>query len=171
MNEKNKKELMILMPKLRRYCYALTNNKDLGDDLLHDSIVKILSKLDFLKIDNFQAYIYRLISNTWKDNLRKKYTRNEVSITEDGIENDPALSINENDNLDYISSKDNVFEKVNSLSEKLKVTLMLVTVQRKSYKEASEILDVPIGTIMSRIHEARRILLKKENQTKKEASI
>ena len=171
MNEKNKKELMILMPKLRRYCYALTNNKDLGDDLLHDSIVKILSKLDFLKIDNFQAYIYRLISNTWKDNLRKKYTRNEVSITEDSIESDPALSINENDNLDYISSKDNVFEKVNSLSEKLKVTLMLVTVQRKSYKESSEILDVPIGTIMSRIHEARRILLKKENQTKKEASI
>ena len=171
MNEKNKKELMILMPKLRRYCYALTNNKDLGDDLLHDSIVKILSKFDFLKIDNFQAYIYRLISNTWKDNLRKKYTRNEVSITEDSIESDPALSINENDNLDYISSKDNVFEKVNSLSEKLKVTLMLVTVQRKSYKEASEILDVPIGTIMSRIHEARRILLKKENQTKKEASI
>ena len=171
MNEKNKKELMILMPKLRRYCYALTNNKDLGDDLLHDSIVKILSKLDFLKIDNFQAYIYRLISNTWKDNLRKKYTRNEVSITEDSIESDPALSINENDNLDYISSKDNVFEKVNNLSEKLRVTLMLVTVQRKSYKEASEILDVPIGTIMSRIHEARRILLKKENQTKKEASI
>ena len=171
MNEKNKKELMILMPKLRRYCYALTHNKDLGDDLLHDSIVKILSKLDFLKIDNFQAYIYRLISNTWKDNLRKKYTRNEVSITEDSIESDPALSINENDNLDYISSKDNVFEKVNNLSEKLKVALMLVTVQRKSYKEASEILDVPIGTIMSRIHEARRILLKKENQTKKEASI
>ena len=171
MNEKNKKELMILMPKLRRYCYALTNNKDLGDDLLHDSIVKILSKLDFLKIDNFQAYIYRLISNTWKDNLRKKYTRNEVSITEDSIESDPALSINENDNLDFISSKDNVFEKINNLSEKLKVALMLVTVQRKSYKEASEILDVPIGTIMSRIHEARRILLKKENQTKKEASI
>ena len=133
MNEKNKKELMILMPKLRRYCYALTNDKESGDDLLHDSIVKILAKFDFLKIDNFQAYIYRLISNTWKDNLRKKYTRNEVSITEDSIENDPALSINENDNLDYISSKDNVFEKVNSLSEKLKVALMLVTVQRKSY--------------------------------------
>ena len=71
MNEKNKKELMILMPKLRRYCYALTNNKDLGDDLLHDAIVKILSKFHLLKIENFQAYIYRLISNTWKDNLRK----------------------------------------------------------------------------------------------------
>ena len=171
MNEKNKKELMILMPKLRRYCYALTNNKDSGDDLLHDSIVKILSKFDFLKIDNFQAYVYRLISNTWKDNLRKKYTRNEISISTDGIENDPALTVKDNDNLDYISAKDDIFEKINDLSEKLKETLMLVTVQKKTYKEAAEILEIPVGTIMSRIHEARRILTKKEDKIKKKKDL
>ena len=45
---------------------------------------------------------------------------------------------------------------------------MLVTVQKKSYKEASEILQVPIGTIMSRIHEARRILTKQNDELKKE---
>ena len=171
MNEKNKKELMILMPKLRRYCYALTNDKESGDDLLHDSIVKLLAKFDFLKIDNFQAYIYRLISNTWKDNLRKKYTRNEISITAKDIENDPALSIKNEENLDYISTKDNVFEKINNLSEKLKETLILVTVQKKSYKEASEILQVPIGTIMSRIHEARRILTEVNNEFNKEKKL
>ena len=168
MNEKNKKELIILMPKLRRYCYALTNDKESGDDLLHDSIVKILAKFDFLKIDNFQAYIYRLISNTWKDNLRKKYTRNEISITAKDIENDPALSIKNEDNLDYISTKDNIFEKINNLSEKLKETLILVTVQKKSYKETADILKVPIGTIMSRIHEARRILTEANNEFNKE---
>ena len=168
MNEKNKKELMILMPKLRRYCYALTNDKESGDDLLHDSIVKILAKFDFLKIDNFQAYIYRLISNTWKDNLRKKYTRNEISITSKNIENDPALSIKNDDNLDYISTKDSVFEKINNLSEKLKETLILVTVQKKSYKDTADILKVPIGTIMSRIHEARRILTETNNEFNKE---
>ena len=171
MNEKNKKELMILMPKLRRYCYALTNNKESGDDLLHDSIVKILAKFDFLKIDNFQAYIYRLISNTWKDNLRKKYTRNEISITSKNIENDPALSIKNDDNLDYISTKDSVFEKINNLSEKLKETLILVTVQKKSYKETADILKVPIGTIMSRIHEARRILTEVNNEFNKEKKL
>ena len=168
MNEKNKKELIILMPKLRRYCYALTNDKESGDDLLHDSIVKILAKFDFLKIENFQAYIYRLISNTWKDNLRKKYTRNEISITSKNIENDPALSIKNDDNLDYISTKDSVFEKINNLSEKLKETLILVTVQKKSYKETADILKVPIGTIMSRIHEARRILTETNNEFNKE---
>ena len=168
MNEKNRKELMILIPKLRRYCYALTNDKESGDDLLHDSIVKLLAKFDFLKIDNFQAYIYRLISNTWKDNLRKKYTRNEISITSKNIENDPALSIKNDDNLDYISTKDSVFEKINNLSEKLKETLILVTVQKKSYKETADILKVPIGTIMSRIHEARRILTEANNEFNKE---
>tara|TARA_B100000035_G_scaffold59808_1_gene48062 strand:+ start:350 stop:865 length:516 start_codon:yes stop_codon:yes gene_type:complete len=171
MNEKNKKELMILMPKLRRYCYALTNDKESGDDLLHDSIVKILAKFDILKIDNFQAYIYRLISNTWKDNLRKKYTRNEISITAKNIENDPALSIKNEDNLDYISTKDSVFEKINNLSEKLKETLILVTVQKKSYKETADILKVPIGTIMSRIHEARRILTQVNNEFNKEKKL
>ena len=171
MNEKNKKELMILMPKLRRYCYALTNDKESGDDLLHDSIVKILAKFDFLKIENFQAYIYRLISNTWKDNLRKKYTRNEISITSKNIENDPALSIKNDDNLDYISTKDSVFEKINNLSEKLKETLILVTVQKKSYKETADILKVPIGTIMSRIHEARRILTQVNNEFNKEKKL
>ena len=171
MNEKNKKELIILMPKLRRYCYALTNDKESGDDLLHDSIVKILAKFDFLKIDNFQAYIYRLISNTWKDNLRKKYTRNEISITSKNIENDPALSIKNDDNLDYISTKDSVFEKINNLSEKLKETLILVTVQKKSYKETADILKVPIGTIMSRIHEARKILTQVNNEFNKEKKL
>ncbi len=158
MNEKYKKELIILIPKLRRYCYALTNNKDQGDDLLHDSILKIMSKFYLLKIDNFQAYMYRLISNTWKDQLRKKYVRNEVSLEAENIQTNPALSIDETQNLETFSVKESLFEKINDLSKKLKETLILIAVQKKSYKEAAEILQVPIGTIMSRIHEARRIL-------------
>ena len=70
--------------------------------------------------------------------------------------------------MDYISTKDSVFEKINNLSEKLKETLILVTVQKKSYKETADILKVPIGTIMSRIHEARRILTEANNEFNKE---
>jgi len=168
MNEKYKKELIILMPKLRRYCYALTNNKDQGDDLLHDSILKIMSKFTLLQIDNFQAYMYRLISNTWKDQLRKKYVRNEISLEAENIQTNPALSVDETQNLETFSTKENLFEKINDLSEKLKETLILVVVQKKSYKEAAEILQVPIGTIMSRIHEARRILAQEKQIHKEE---
>mgnify|MGYP003326548278 FL=1 len=156
------------MPKLRRYCYALTNNKDQGDDLLHDSILKIMSKFTLLQIDNFQAYMYRLISNTWKDQLRKKYVRNEISLEAENIQTNPALSVDETQNLETFSTKENLFEKINDLSEKLKETLILVVVQKKSYKEAAEILQVPIGTIMSRIHEARRILAQEKQIHKEE---
>ena len=156
------------MPKLRRYCYALTNNKDQGDDLLHDSILKIMSKFTLLQIDNFQAYMYRLISNTWKDQLRKKYVRNEISLEAENIQTNPALSVDETQNLETFSTKENLFEKINDLSEKLKETLILVAVQKKSYKEAAEILQVPIGTIMSRIHEARRILAQEKQIHKEE---
>lgn len=156
------------MPKLRRYCYALTNNKDQGDDLLHDSILKIMSKFTLLQIGNFQAYMYRLISNTWKDQLRKKYVRNEISLEAENIQTNPALSVDETQNLETFSTKENLFEKINDLSEKLKETLILVVVQKKSYKEAAEILQVPIGTIMSRIHEARRILAQEKQIHKEE---
>ena len=157
-----------MIPKLRRYCYALTNNKDQGDDLLHDSILKIMSKFYLLKIDNFQAYMYRLISNTWKDQLRKKYVRNEVSLEAENIQTNPALSIDETQNLETFSVKESLFEKINDLSKKLKETLILIAVQKKSYKEAAEILQVPIGTIMSRIHEARRILAQEKQIHKEE---
>jgi len=156
------------MPKLRRYCYALTNNKDQGDDLLHDSILKIMSKFTLLQIDNFQAYMYRLISNTWKDQLRKKYVRNEISLEAENIQTNPALSVDETQNLETFSTKENLFEKINDLSKKLKETLILIAVQKKSYKEAAEILQVPIGTIMSRIHEARRILAQEKQIHKEE---
>ena len=53
----------------------------------------------------------------------------------------------------------------------LKETLILVTVQKKSYKETADILKVPIGTIMSRIHEARRILTEVNNEFNKEKKL
>ena len=164
MNEKNKKELMFILPKLRRYCYALTGNKDQGDDLLHNAVVKILSKFKFLKIDNFQAYMYTLISNTWKDTLRKKYREKEIPINEETLNIAQDNSIIE-DKIDFIDKKNELNLKINGLSEILRETLMLVTVEKKTYTETSKILKVPIGTVMSRLHEARRKLI--ENQTNK----
>ena len=101
MNEKNKKELMFILPKLQRYCYGLTGNKDQGDDLLHNSVVKILSKFNLLKIENFQAYMYKVISNLWKDELRKKYKTKEIQVEDYIINQVPDNNINF-DKISYI---------------------------------------------------------------------
>ena len=156
------------MPKLRRYCYGLTGNKDLGDDLLHNSVVKILEKFNigFNTIDNLSAYMYRLISNTWKDELRKKYRNLEVHVDDMIYNNLPDLETGNYDgNIDTLNE---IKESIKSLSLKLREVLILVALENKSYKETSEILNIPIGTVMSRLNEARKKLSvqKKNNEIK-----
>ena len=166
---KLKKELMFIMPKLRRYCYGLTGNKDMGDELLHNSIVKILEKFkfSFTQIENLSAYMYRLISNTWKDELRKKYRSKEINVDEVTYNNIPDTN-----NLSYdsnINSLNEIKESINSLSVKLREVLMLIALENKSYKETAEILNIPIGTVMSRLNEARKKLRLNNNTNLAEA--
>ena len=163
MNEKNKKELMFILPKLRRYCYGLTGNKDQGDDLLHGSVVKILAKFNLLKIENLQAYMYKIISNLWKDELRKKYKSNEIHVEDYIMDQVPDNNINF-DKVSYISNNDKINQAINTLTLKLREVLILIVSEKKTYKETSEILQIPIGTVMSRLHEARRKILENKNQ-------
>ena len=156
------------MPKLRRYCYGLTGNKDLGDDLLHNSVVKILEKFNygFNAIDNLSAYMYRVISNTWKDELRKKYRNVEVHVDDMIYNNLPDLETGNYDgNIDTLNE---IKESIKSLSLKLREVLILVALENRSYKETSEILNIPIGTVMSRLNEARKKLSgqKRNNEIK-----
>ena len=51
-----------------------------------------------------------------------------------------------------------IYELINELSENLKSTFLLATIEEKSYKEISEILDIPLGTVMSELNEARKKL-------------
>ena len=152
-----KKKLLEMMPKLRRYSYGLTGSVDKGDELLQDSIVKILSiNKDIKHIDNLNAYFYKIISNDWKDKTKKRKVE-----TYDIEEFSNTLSANDLDLNEKIDSKrknKKIHELINELSENLKSTFLLATIEEKSYKEISEILDIPLGTVMSRLNEARKKL-------------
>ena len=152
-----KKKLLEMMPQLRRYSYGLTGSIDKGDELLQDSIVKILSmNKDIKHIDNLNAYFYKIISNDWKDKIKKKKV-----ATYDIEDFSNTLSTNDFDLNEKIDSKrknKKIHELINELSENLKSTFLLATIEEKSYKEISEILDIPLGTVMSRLNEARKKL-------------
>jgi len=152
-----KKKLLDMMPKLRRYSYGLTGSIDKGDELLQDSIVKILSmNKDIKHIDNLNAYFYKIISNDWKDKIKKRKVE-----TYDIEEFSNTLSANDLDLNEKIDSKrknKKIHELINELSENLKSTFLLATIEEKSYKDISEILDIPLGTVMSRLNEARKKL-------------
>ena len=152
-----KKKLLDMMPKLRRYSYGLAGSIDKGDELLQDSIVKILSmNKDIKHIDNLNAYFYKIISNDWKDKIKKKKV-----ATYDIEDFSNTLSTNDFDLNEKIDSKrknKKIYELINELSENLKSTFLLATIEEKSYKEISETLDIPLGTVMSRLNEARKKL-------------
>ena len=152
-----KKKLLEMVPQLRRYAYGLTGSIDKGDDLLQDSIVKILSmNKDMNHIENLGAYFYKIISNDWKDKLKKK---NIESLDIDNFSN--TLQSNNNDIVEEIDLKrknKKIHELINQLTDNLKSTFLLATIEEKSYKEISEILEVPLGTVMSRLNEARKKL-------------
>jgi len=135
---------------------------------LHTSVVKILEKfnLGINTIENLSAYMYKLISNTWKDELRKKYRNPEVNISDVAYNNLPDL---ENSTYDgNINTLDTIKESIKSLSLKLREALILVALENKSYKETAEILKIPIGTVMSRLNEARKKLINLKDTSKKE---
>lgn len=152
-----KKKLLEMVPQLRRYSYGLTGSIDKGDDLLQDSIIKILSmNKDINHIDNLNAYFYKIISNDWKDKLKKRKV--ETYNIEDFSNTFSNNDIDLNEVIDSKRKHKKIHKLINELSENLKSTFLLATIEERSYKEISEILDIPIGTVMSRINESRKKL-------------
>ena len=152
-----KKKLLEIMPQLRRYSYGLTGSIDKGDELLQDSIVKILSMdKDLNHIDNLNAYFYKIISNDWKDKIKKR--KIETYDIEDFSNTLSANDFDLDEKIDSKRKNKKIHELINKLSENLKSTFLLATIEDKSYKEISEILDIPLGTVMSRLNEARKKL-------------
>ena len=152
-----KKKLLEMMPQLRRYSYGLSGSIDKGDELLQDSIVKILSmNKDINHIDNLNAYFYKIISNDWKDKIKKRKV--ETYNIEDFSNTLSSDDFDLNKKIDSKRKNKKIHELINELSENLKSTFLLATIEEKSYKEISKILDIPLGTVMSRLNEARKKL-------------
>ena len=104
-----------------------------------------------------------------KDELRKKYRNVEVHVDEMVYNNLPDLETSSYDgNIDTLNE---IKDSIKSLSLKLREVLILVALENKSYKETAEILNIPIGTVMSRLNEARKKLsAQKKNEVIKEVN-
>ena len=68
------------------------------------------------------------------------------------------------DKVSYIFNNDKINQAINTLTLKLREVLILIVSEKKTYKETSEILQIPIGTVTSRLHEARRKILENKDQ-------
>ena len=153
-----REEFLAELPGLKRFCLSLTGNGADADDLLQSTVERVLER--GLPADAHLArWSYRVCKNLWIDEVRAREvrTRHAVSVVQAGSASESAPS------AESLSSAqlelDAVYEALRRLPEEQRLALTLVAVEGKSYAEAAEILEVPIGTIMSRIARARKQLL------------
>jgi RNA polymerase sigma-70 factor, ECF subfamily len=145
-----------LLPRLRRFAYALTGDMDQGDDLVQEACARALSRVDqFQPGTRFDSWMFRIAQNLWVDKVRATRLRGPVADL------DAADAVASTDGRSVVESRltlQAVTRAIAKLPADLQVLIALVCIDGRSYQEAAEITGTPIGTVMSRLARARRTL-------------
>ena len=164
-------QAMEYMPSLYTAALRMTRNKSDAEDLVQETYLKAYRAFGgFQEGTNLRAWLYRILTNTFINIYRAKKRRpeeNELDDVEDlylyrrlgGLEGAAAGRSAEDEVLDQIT-EGVVKAAVEALPEQFRMAVLLADVEGFQYKEIAEILDIPIGTVMSRLHRGRRALQK-----------
>jgi RNA polymerase sigma-70 factor (ECF subfamily) len=154
--------MVAVLPRLRRFAYALTGNTEQGDDLVQDACLRALSRIDLWQPGTrLDSWMYRIAQNIWLDRLRANKVRGEVvDIEEVAAVPGPDGRVVAESELTLQA----VAAAMARLPAEQRAMVALVCVEGASYKEAAEIAGVPVGTVMSRLARARRTLHAMLNQ-------
>lgn len=142
------------VPALRRYARALTRNADRADDLVQDCIERALRKRGlFQPTGPLQAWLYRILLNLYRNSLRQTRRRGD-HVPIDTMLIEPAIPAPQPGRIALAEMS----RAIDQLPDEQREALLLVVLESVSYEEAAGILQIPIGTVMSRISRARTAL-------------
>jgi RNA polymerase sigma-70 factor (ECF subfamily) len=151
-----------LLPSLYRHAFWLSRNHAEAEDLVQESITKALRAFDtFQPGTNFKAWIFRILRNTFLTSRTGIAASRTVFLEDQPEEFD--MSGNEptpEDHLIRLGNQAAVNDALEKLQPPLREVLLLCDAEEMKYKEIAVVLDVPIGTVMSRISRARQSLRK-----------
>ncbi|HLE38146.1 MAG TPA: sigma-70 family RNA polymerase sigma factor [Acidimicrobiia bacterium] len=161
-------DVMEFAPQLYAAALRMTRNPSDAEDVLQESLLKAYRGYHtFVTGTNLKAWLYRILTNTFINKYRKQSRRpHEVELgdLEDfylfkrlGDEGSAAARSAEDEALDRFVDED-IKAAVESLPENFRISVLLADVEGFSYKEIAEIMGVPIGTVMSRLHRGRKAL-------------
>ncbi|MBI1386409.1 MAG: sigma-70 family RNA polymerase sigma factor [Rhizobiales bacterium] len=150
-------ELVALLPRLRRFAYGLCGTMDEADDLVQAACERALLRSDqFMPGTRLDSWMFRIVQTIWLDRLRSAKRRKMVDDPEilDNVADDDRI----HERTEARSDLAVIREEVARLPTEQRLVLSLVVVDGMSYKEAASTLEIPIGTVMSRLARARRRL-------------
>jgi RNA polymerase sigma-70 factor (ECF subfamily) len=147
------------------YALYLAGDREEANDLLQDTFLRAYRFFDkFEEGTNARAWLYRIMRNTFiNEYRRRKRTPKHVEYDElitphQMLPRDPRLSTDLRERIDAETFEDEVAIAISTLPEKFKSVIVLRDVEDLPYEEIAEALDIPIGTVRSRLHRARAIL-------------
>jgi len=148
-------QMIAALPRLRRFARALARNPADADDLVQDAVERALKNLDrWTPGTRMDSWMFRIIQNLWIDNVRARRIRGQ-SV---GIEAaDPAPFDGERAAEARLTLA-KTQEAIAELPEDQRAVVAMVLIDGMSYREAAAVLEVPIGTVTSRLARARDVL-------------
>jgi RNA polymerase sigma-70 factor (ECF subfamily) len=142
-------QILALLPSLRRYSRSLTRSDTDGEDLLQDCVEKVLSRRGQWRGLNLRGWVLTIMTNLYR-NQRRSTVRSNLVDLEGAVE--LAAPEVQNDPLERARLE----AALNSLSEDHRAVLMLIVIEGYTYQQVASVLDIPIGTVMSRLSRARQ---------------
>jgi len=158
-------ELLPHIKSLYHFAYRLCNDEDDANDLVQDTFFKAYRFLrSYEKGSNAKAWLFRILKNSFINNYRKNSKEpNKV----DYEEAEQFLNTGKSSHLNTIDMREKVYSNtlgdevsmaLNSLPMDFKTVIVLCDIEEFSYEEIAQIIDIPIGTVRSRLHRARQLL-------------
>jgi RNA polymerase sigma-70 factor (ECF subfamily) len=158
---------MPFVDSLYNTAYRMTRNSEDAEDLVQETYLKAYKYYDkFKEGTNFKAWLFKILKNTFINSYRKRQSeplKSDFADIEDAFETQVSEEVTARaKNPEQELLKDVLDEDVQSALEELpddyRMAVILADLEGFSYKEISEILEVPLGTVMSRLYRGRKLL-------------
>lgn len=150
------KQLELVRPKLYRVAYSWSHNAALSDDLVQETLIKALKNAAQLRApEMFNGWVFSILANCWRDHFRQHREMDDIDEIED-------FKCVQEITPEDVHSQSQLVLRVRNAVAKLPLgqrqVLTLVDLEEMSYIEVAAILEIPIGTVMSRLCRARASL-------------
>jgi RNA polymerase sigma-70 factor (ECF subfamily) len=151
--ESVREQLVALLPRLRRFARNLTRNAPDADDLVQIAVERALKNLDQWQRDaRLDSWMFKIVRNAWIDETRSRGRRDRIFLAAEAGEQVGDAALDREVELMSVQSA------MARLPEEQRTAVSLVLIEGLPYKEAAGVLDIPIGTLTSRLARGREAL-------------
>ncbi|HVO16618.1 MAG TPA: RNA polymerase sigma factor [Alphaproteobacteria bacterium] len=143
------------IPRLRRYARFLLRNPQAADDLVQDTLVRAVAAVDSWQPDsNMRAWLFTIMKNVMRNDFRRAKNA-DIHVGEE-IDNHPATAVDGNQESRVALA--DMQRALNDLPSEFKQVVLLCAVEGFQYEEVAAILNIPVGTVRSRLSRGRAAL-------------